>query len=59
MQWGPIEFGSIYDTKSELMELQQFVKKFLEPNLTKEKPDDIYKQFVDKYCCDFYMITTL
>ena len=39
-----IEFGSIYDTDDELTELKSFVKKYLEPNLEKEKPndDDLY-----------------
>lgn len=39
-----IEFGSIYNTKDELVELGSFVKKYLEPNVEKEKPneDDLY-----------------
>jgi len=35
-----IEFGSIYNTENELIELRSFVKKYLEPNLEKEKPKD-------------------
>ncbi|WP_457610968.1 phospholipase D-like domain-containing protein [Lutibacter sp.] len=35
-----IEFGSIYNTESELTELRGFVKKYLESNLEKEKPND-------------------
>ena len=39
-----IEFGIICNTKEELFELQDFVKKYLEPNVEKEKPsnDDLY-----------------
>tara|TARA_R110000823_G_C15950476_1_gene501636 strand:+ start:7016 stop:7942 length:927 start_codon:yes stop_codon:yes gene_type:complete len=39
-----IEFGSLYNTKDELRELGSFVKKYLEPNVEKEKPndDDLY-----------------
>ncbi|NEW79027.1 MAG: hypothetical protein GZ086_06280 [Gelidibacter sp.] len=35
-----IEFGSIYNTENELTELRSFIKKYLEPNLEKEKPND-------------------
>lgn len=35
-----IEFGAIYNTEEELKELKEFVKKYLEPNLEKEKPND-------------------
>lgn len=35
-----IEFGAIYHTEEELKELKEFVKKYLEPNLEKEKPND-------------------
>lgn len=34
-----IEFGCLYDQTEELSELKKFVKKFLEPNLEKEKPN--------------------
>lgn len=35
-----IEFGAIYNTEEELKELKEFVKKYLEPNLEKDKPKD-------------------
>lgn len=35
-----IEFGSIFDTREELEELKEFIKRFLEPNVVKEKPKD-------------------
>lgn len=35
-----IEFGSIYNTDLELNELKTFVKKFLEPNIELNKPDE-------------------
>lgn len=35
-----IEFGAIYNTDAELDELRSFVKKYLEPNLEKDKPND-------------------
>ncbi len=34
-----IEFGSLYNQEEELSELKKFVKKFLEPNLENEKPN--------------------
>jgi hypothetical protein len=39
-----IEFGSIYNTAEELNELKNYVKKYLEPNIEKEKPneEDLY-----------------
>lgn len=39
-----IEFGSIYHTQDELEELKSYVKKYLEPNVEKEIPneDDLY-----------------
>jgi hypothetical protein len=35
-----IEFGAIYNTNEELEELKSYVKKYLEPNTEKEKPND-------------------
>lgn len=35
-----IEFGAIYNTTEELEELKSYVKKYLEPNTEKEKPND-------------------
>lgn len=35
-----IEFGSIYDTEEELGQLKSYVKKYLEPNIEKERPND-------------------
>lgn len=35
-----IEFGTLIDSHSELDELKKYVKKYLDPNATKEKPDD-------------------
>lgn len=35
-----IEFASLVDTQDELEELKSFVKRFLEPNVEVEKPDD-------------------
>lgn len=35
-----MEFGSIYNTNEELQELKSYVKKYLEPNAEKEKPND-------------------
>ena len=35
-----MEFGAIYNTIEELDELKSYVKKYLEPNVEKEKPND-------------------
>ncbi|MBX9886541.1 MAG: hypothetical protein K2Y30_01240 [Flavobacteriaceae bacterium] len=35
-----MEFGAIYNTTVELEELKSYVKKYLEPNVEKEKPND-------------------
>lgn len=35
-----MEFGAIYNTNEELLELKSYVKKYLEPNVEKEKPND-------------------
>lgn len=35
-----MEFGAIYNTDEELQELKSYVKKYLEPNVEKEKPND-------------------
>ncbi len=35
-----MEFGAIYNTTEELEELKSYVKKYLEPNVEKEKPND-------------------
>jgi hypothetical protein len=35
-----MEFGAIYNTANELQELKSYVKKYLEPNVEKEKPND-------------------
>lgn len=35
-----MEFGAIYNTSEELEELKSYVKKYLEPNIEKEKPND-------------------
>lgn len=35
-----IEFGALYNTKEEMDELKHFVKRYLEPNVATEKPND-------------------
>lgn len=35
-----MEFGAIYNIPEELQELKSYVKKYLEPNVEKEKPND-------------------
>jgi len=35
-----IEFGSVYNTAEEMDELKSYVKKYLEPHIEKEKPND-------------------
>ncbi len=35
-----MEFGAIYDTSEELEELKSYVKKYLESNIEKDKPND-------------------
>lgn len=35
-----IEFGSIYNTSEEMNELKSYVKKYLEPHIEAEKPND-------------------